>query len=81
MSNEPVIGNSEVKKLEERVRGLERVLGRKTLEEAKILREAISKAQTTKQISRPILLPKEVPDEDTSRDEVRPEDHIGIVVR
>lgn len=76
MSNEPVVGNSEVKKLEERVRELERMLGRKTLE-AEILREAISKAQTTKQISRPILLPKEVPDEDTSRDELRPEDHIG----
>ncbi|MGO8506026.1 hypothetical protein AB9F35_31490 [Rhizobium leguminosarum] len=81
MSNEPVVGNSEVKKLEERVRELERMLGRKTLEEAKILRKAISKAQTTKQISRPILLPKEVPDEATSRDELRPEDHIGIVVR
>ncbi|RFB85172.1 hypothetical protein B5K08_27105 [Rhizobium leguminosarum bv. trifolii] len=80
MSNEPVIGNSEVEKLEERVRELERMLGRKTLE-AEILREAISKAQTTKQISRPILLRKEVPDEDTSRDELRPEDHIGIVVR
>ncbi|MBB4442267.1 hypothetical protein M2310_005725 [Rhizobium leguminosarum] len=80
MSNEPVVGNSEVKKLEERVRELERMLGRKTLE-AEILREAISKTQTTKQISRPILLPKEVPDEDTSRDELRPEDHIGKVVR
>ncbi|MFF0951758.1 hypothetical protein ACFYE9_30055 [Rhizobium leguminosarum] len=60
MSNEPVVGNSEVKKLEERVRELERMLGRKTLE-AEILREAISKAQTTKQISRPILLPKGFP--------------------
>lgn len=56
------------------------MLGRKTLE-AEILREAISKTQTAKQISRPILLPKEVPDEDTSRDELRPEDHIGKVVR
>ncbi len=72
MSNEPVVGNSEVKKLEERVRELERMLGRKTLE-AEILREAISKAQTTKQISQPILLPKEVPDEATSCDELRPE--------
>lgn len=56
------------------------MLGRRTLE-AEILHEAISKAQATKQISRPILLPKKVPDEDTSRDELRPEDHIGMVVR
>lgn len=38
MSNEPVVGNSEVKTLEERVRELERMLGRKTLE-AEIFRE------------------------------------------
>ncbi|MBB2752928.1 UNVERIFIED_ORG: transposase [Rhizobium aethiopicum] len=62
------------------MRELERMLGRRTLE-AEILHEAISKAQATKQISRPILLPKKVPDEDTSRDELRPEDHIGMVVR
>lgn len=56
-SDEPVIGNSEVKKLEDRVRELERILGRKTLEN-EILREALSKAQSKKPISRPILLPK-----------------------
>ncbi|WP_244426287.1 IS3 family transposase, partial [Rhizobium mesoamericanum] len=38
-SDEPVVGNSEVKKLEDRVRELERILGRKTLEN-EILREA-----------------------------------------
>jgi transposase len=57
-SDEPVIGNSEVKKLEDRVRELERILGRKTLEN-EILREALSKAQSKKPISRPILLPKD----------------------
>lgn len=57
-SDEPVVGNSEVRKLEERVRELERMLGRKTLE-AEILREALSKANSKKQISRPILLPKD----------------------
>ncbi len=31
-SDEPVVGNSEVKKLEDRVRELERMLGRKTME-------------------------------------------------
>ena len=31
-SDEPVVGNSEVRKLEERVRELERLLGRKTME-------------------------------------------------
>jgi len=53
-----VVGNSEVKKLEERVRELERMLGRKTLE-AEILREALAKASSKKPISRPILLPKD----------------------
>ena len=57
-SDEPVVGNSEVKKLEDRVRELERMLGRKTME-AEILREALSKAGSKKQISRPILLPKD----------------------
>jgi len=31
-SDEPVVGNSEVRRLEERIRELERLLGRKTLE-------------------------------------------------
>ncbi|WFP90749.1 IS3 family transposase [Ensifer adhaerens] len=46
-SDEPVIGNSEVRKLDDRVRELERILGRKTLEN-EILREALSKAQFKK---------------------------------
>ena len=56
-SDEPVVGSSEVKKLEDRVRELERMRGRKTME-AEILREALSKADSKKRISRPILLPK-----------------------
>ena len=42
-SDEPVVGSSEVRKLEDRVRELERLLGRKTIE-VEILREALSKA-------------------------------------
>jgi transposase len=57
-SDEPVVGNSEVKKLEDRVRELERMLGRKTME-VEILREALSTADSKKRISRPILLPKD----------------------
>ncbi len=57
-SDEPVVGNSEVKKLEDRVRELERMLGRKTME-VEILREGFSKADSKKRISRPILLPKD----------------------
>ena len=39
-SDEPVVGSSEVRRLEERIRDLERLLGRKTLE-IEILREAL----------------------------------------
>ena len=42
-SDEPVVGSSEVRRLEERVRELERLLGRKTMEN-EILREALAKA-------------------------------------
>jgi transposase len=56
-SDEPVVGNSEVRKLEERVRELERLLGRKTMEN-EILREALSKANSKKPIWRPLSLPK-----------------------
>jgi transposase len=46
-----------VRKLEERVRELERLLGRKTME-VEILREALSKANSKKPIWRPLSLPK-----------------------
>jgi vacuolar-type H+-ATPase subunit I/STV1 len=52
-SDEPVIGSSEVKELEERVRELERIVER-TTEENEILREALSRSHS--KISRPILL-------------------------
>jgi transposase len=50
-SDEPVVGASEVRKLEERVRDLERLLGRKTMEN-EILREALNQARAKKQIWR-----------------------------
>ena len=46
-SNEPVVGASEVRKLEDRVRELERLLGRKTMEN-EVLREALAKTQAKK---------------------------------
>jgi transposase len=46
-ADEPVVGNSEIRRLEERVRELERLLGRKTLE-VEILKEALAKAQAKK---------------------------------
>jgi transposase len=46
-SDEPVVGSSEVRRLEERVRELERLLGRKTME-VEILKEALTKAQAKK---------------------------------
>lgn len=42
-----VVGDAEVRRLEESVRELERQLGRKTLE-VKILKEALSKSQAKK---------------------------------
>ena len=56
-SDEPVVGNSEVRRLEEKVRELERLLGRKTMEN-EILREALVKSQAKKPISRLLSLPK-----------------------
>ena len=41
--NEPVVGASEGRKLEDRVRDLERLLGRKTME-VEILKEALAKS-------------------------------------
>src|SRR5215203_1830552 len=43
-SDEPVVGSSEVRQLEERIRDLERLLGRKTLE-IEILKEALAKSE------------------------------------
>lgn len=57
-SDEPVVGSSEVKKLEDKVRELERLLGRKTMEN-EILREALAKAQAKKPTWRPPSLRKD----------------------
>src|SRR4051794_26322386 len=49
-SDEPVVGSSEVRRLEERVRELERMLGRKTME-VEIFREALAKSESRGQSS------------------------------
>jgi transposase len=46
-SDEPVVGSSEVRRLEERLRDLERLLGRKTME-VEILKEALAKSESKK---------------------------------
>jgi transposase len=46
-SDEPVVGSSEVRRLEERVRDLERLLGRKTME-VEIHKEALAKSESKK---------------------------------
>jgi transposase len=56
-SDEPVVGSSEVRRLEERVRELERLLGRKTMEN-EILHEALAKSRAKKPILRPLLPPR-----------------------
>ena len=57
-SDEPVVGHSEVRRLEDRVRELERLLGRKTMEN-EILRDALAKVQAKKQTLRPLSLPRD----------------------
>jgi transposase len=56
-SDEPVIGTSHVRKLEDRVRELERLLGRKTME-VEILREALDAARAKKPTLQPLSLPR-----------------------
>jgi len=56
-SDEPVVGSSELRRLQERVRELERLLGRKTMEN-EILREALAKSQAKKLTLRPLSLAK-----------------------
>ena len=46
-SDEQVVGSSEVRRLEERMRELERLLGRKTME-VEILKEALARTQSKK---------------------------------
>ena len=56
--NEPVVGASEVRKLEDRVRDLERLLGRKTME-VEILKEALAKSGAKKRTWLPPSPPKD----------------------
>jgi Transposase and inactivated derivatives len=57
-SDEPVAGNSEVKKLEDRVRELERMLGRKN-DGGRNPPGSLVQSKLKKGISRPILLPND----------------------
>jgi transposase len=57
-ADEPVVPESEVKALKGRIRELERLLGRKTLE-AEVLKEAIEIAREKKLLSRPPLPKKD----------------------
>ena len=57
-ADDRVTGNQDVRKLEERVRELERLLGRKTME-VEILKEALAKSQSKKQILLSASLPKD----------------------
>ena len=57
-SDEPVVGSSEVRRLEERVRDLERLLGRKTME-VEILKEALARSESKKPSLRLLSQPKD----------------------
>src|SRR6476620_4663548 len=57
-SDETVVGSSEVRRLEERVRELERLLGRKTME-VEILKEALAKANSKKPSLQLVSPPKD----------------------
>lgn len=50
-SDETVVGNSQVRKLEQQVRDLERLLGRKTME-VEILKDALDKSEQKKRTLR-----------------------------
>ena len=57
-SDEPVVGSSEMRRLEDRIRDLERLLGRKTME-IEILREALAKSESKKPSLRLLSQPKD----------------------
>jgi transposase len=56
-SDEPVVGTSEMRRLEDRIRDLERLLGRKTME-IEILRAALAKSESKKPSLRLLSQPK-----------------------
>ena len=57
-SDEPVVGSPEVRRLEERVRDLERLLGRKTME-VEILKDALAKSESKKPSLRLLSQPRD----------------------
>ena len=57
-ADEDVVGSSEVKELKRRIRELERVLGKKTMEN-EILKDAVELAHQKKLISRLPSLPED----------------------
>jgi transposase len=61
-----VVSATEVRELKKRIRELERLLGKKTLEN-EILTEAVKLAHEKKPISRMPLLPREIPYESDCR--------------
>jgi transposase len=67
-SDEPVVGSSEVRRLEERVRDLERLLGRKTME-VEILKEALAKSESKNRACGSCRSRGTVPDEGGCRDD------------
>jgi transposase len=56
-SDEAVVGSSEMRRLEDRIRDLERLLGRKTME-IEILRAALAKSESKKPSLRLLSQPK-----------------------
>src|SRR5579871_3777977 len=66
-SDEPVVASSEVRRLEERVRDLERLLGRKTME-VEILKEALAKSESKNRACGCCRSRRTVPDEGRCRD-------------
>ena len=58
-ADDRVTSNQDVRKLEERVRELERLLGRKTME-VEILKDALAKSQSKKQTLLSASLPNDV---------------------
>ncbi|SDA92729.1 transposase [Mesorhizobium qingshengii] len=57
-SDESVVGSSEVRRLEERVRDLERLLGRKTME-VEILKDALARSESKKPNLRLLSQPRD----------------------
>jgi transposase len=66
-ADDEVVPAAEARRLEERVRDLERLLGKKTME-VEILNEALDLARSKKRLGGPALCRRAVPDEGRHRD-------------